>query len=291
MISRATTAPHLVTNVEFQRILLTPTLAAKFLEHNRCNRELSHRTADCYGRDIKAGNWGECAQPIQFTRHWDDPECLMLDGQHRCMAVCRAGVSVHVWVAINVPEESGNNTDRNRPKGFRDRMKFKGRPISTRGEALIRRIDRMATGRTNKLSDREMEVLWERNEDAIAWACSLPRVSRVTRAASLAPLSLAHELYPAEVEAFTDAVISGEGLSATSPELRIRDRLLQTAQANREVSDVLALETITALGFALDGRPMKVLRASPLHWFKLRKDLGWGDEADVWATGVSRAKL
>jgi hypothetical protein len=73
-------------NVRWQRI--TPAQAAKILrDQNTLNRDPSHPKVKQWADDMAGGLWNEeLASPIKF-----DKEGLLFDGQHRLMALVKAG--------------------------------------------------------------------------------------------------------------------------------------------------------------------------------------------------------
>lgn len=75
--------------------LITPEAAATYLRHNEHNprKAISRRQVDVYARDMKAGKWFANGEAIVFDANGD-----LKDGQHRLMAIVKAGVPVYMFV-------------------------------------------------------------------------------------------------------------------------------------------------------------------------------------------------
>ena len=81
---------------------LTPAIAEDWLFHcNTRNRPLNDKFVNYLVDEIKAGRWQLTHQGIAFSDNQ-----VLLDGQHRLLAVALAGMTVPVRVFINEPAES-----------------------------------------------------------------------------------------------------------------------------------------------------------------------------------------
>ena len=87
--------------MKFEKINITPSMAAGFLKNNPMNRKLKKRIVASYAVAMKNGDWKE-----------DSPEVIsfsgggvLIDGQHRLNAIVVAQVPVTMWVATDVPKE------------------------------------------------------------------------------------------------------------------------------------------------------------------------------------------
>lgn len=59
-------------------VLVTPELAAEWLNHNTRNREKRPKRIAAYARDMAAGRWRRSGEAIKFA-----PDGTLLDGQNR----------------------------------------------------------------------------------------------------------------------------------------------------------------------------------------------------------------
>lgn len=78
-----------------EKVLVTPEMAAEFLEHNyKDNRLLRKTVVMKYAEDMKNGKWNEdLCDPLYFS---DEDE--LLNGQHRLHAVIMSGTSIHFYL-------------------------------------------------------------------------------------------------------------------------------------------------------------------------------------------------
>ena len=86
----------MVANVE----TITPEIAEAYMERNKINRSVSNHTVAKYANDMSNGMWQINGEPIVF-----DVNGNLKDGQHRLLAVIRAGVPVSMLVVRGVSED------------------------------------------------------------------------------------------------------------------------------------------------------------------------------------------
>lgn len=80
---------------------ITPEIATEYLKHNKVNRKVRAYAVSNYARDMKDGKWELSPQGISFYENGD-----LADGQHRLLAVTRAGIPVDFYVTYDVPASS-----------------------------------------------------------------------------------------------------------------------------------------------------------------------------------------
>jgi len=88
-----------------ERILLTPEMAQEFLAiNNPKNRKIRQTKVNSIAQDILAGRWDERLAYIQDPL-MIDTDGVFQNGQHRCLAVIKAGRPVWTYIERNVPPE------------------------------------------------------------------------------------------------------------------------------------------------------------------------------------------
>lgn len=109
-------------NIITKEVLLTPELAREFLtENDPRQRALNQGHAGTLARDIVRGGWDDrMSEPIDFSA-----EGYMINGQHRCMAVIKAGVPIVAKVRYNCPPEWFEKYDRAKARTVTDYYKGK----------------------------------------------------------------------------------------------------------------------------------------------------------------------
>jgi hypothetical protein len=75
---------------------VTPETAQQWLKHNDYNRPLNQRLVEKYARQMRAGKWRRTHQGIAF-----DSRGMILDGQHRLMAIVRSGQVIPMLIFLN----------------------------------------------------------------------------------------------------------------------------------------------------------------------------------------------
>lgn len=78
-------------------ITVTPEIAAFCLSRNKSNRAVNSSRVQTYSNEMAGGRWLLNHQGIAFNNFGN-----MFDGQHRCLAVIRSGVSVQMFVTFGV---------------------------------------------------------------------------------------------------------------------------------------------------------------------------------------------
>ena len=87
-----------------EKIVLTPEMAKKFLEHNyKNNRRVRPLAVGKLAEDIQSGRWNpelsKFQDPLLFTK-----DGTLINGQHRCHAVVESGLSIEIYAEYDVPE-------------------------------------------------------------------------------------------------------------------------------------------------------------------------------------------
>lgn len=105
------------------QVTINPELAEEWLTAlNRDNRPLVESYLTRLVEQAKEGNFLEyTGETIKF-----DPDGLLLDGQHRLTAIVRAGITLTLWVAFQVPREAFKVIDTGRRRSAGDTLYVEG---------------------------------------------------------------------------------------------------------------------------------------------------------------------
>ncbi len=92
--------------IKYERTIVTPALARKWLELNAENNRLPRpRKIQAYARDMASGNWNsDSGETIKF-----DKNGILVDGQNRLQAVLLADMSIAMDVVTGLPELAVSN--------------------------------------------------------------------------------------------------------------------------------------------------------------------------------------
>lgn len=83
--------------MRFEVETITPQKAAEYLKKNRVNRNIRRHTVDKYAEDMRNGAWELNGESICFSENGE-----LKDGQHRLMAIIKAGVPIKSAVCRGV---------------------------------------------------------------------------------------------------------------------------------------------------------------------------------------------
>lgn len=114
---------------------LTPELAANLIGRNNRNRNISVRNYSKIVRAIERDEWVFNGEAIKVA-----DTGLLLDGQHRCLAVIETGKSIRVVLIQGLPESTRDTMDTGRPRTLGNVLQMRGHKDSNRLAAAIRRM-------------------------------------------------------------------------------------------------------------------------------------------------------
>jgi hypothetical protein len=127
--SKAATAAPAPPQITMVMEDITPEQAEKYLamnvDHNRAVRDIK---VSRYANSMTEGHWLATSSTIKFDR-----DGHLIDGQHRLMAIIRAGITVRMAVARNESPASIHVIDTNTPRNGGDSLVFAG--LTPRGKA------------------------------------------------------------------------------------------------------------------------------------------------------------
>lgn len=105
--------------VSFEEI--TPEIAQEWMTHNLHNRPLRERTVSTLVAAIKRGEWVVNGDTIRF-----DTDGVLIDGQHRLVAVIKSGKSISSYVIRGLPPVVQETIDIGNHRGYHDILALRG---------------------------------------------------------------------------------------------------------------------------------------------------------------------
>lgn len=239
-------------------VVITPKLAAQWLKTISRQRPISDATVQMYVEQVKAGKWELSGQTIVFsdTGH-------LLDGQHRLMAVERAGKSIECVVVRGVKESVYDVLDTGRKRNTRDALVAAG--IDHAGFALasavtwILRFQRgVSTNRGKRaVTNREAVEFVEQHRDVLN---SLKFGSLAYQIVGSVGLATAmHYLFRRkdvdQADQFLLDLGEGAGLNGNHPVHLVRKRLIANRIAKQKLSRLdVAASIIKAWNLVRSGK-------------------------------------
>lgn len=248
---------------------VTPYMAETWLKKNIRNRSPNQTRVETIAADILAGRWVVNGDAIRFGA--DDE---LYDGQHRLMAICKAGVAVESNVVRGLEPEARDMIDMGGAvRNARDVVAITdGINVSKAHVAWVVAADKMLdlgtlNSSTNAVTAAGLRRAIERHAPAakaLGDALGSGNHRRLVSAASIAAMLIAWKSAPEKTVAFAEAVKTGEGLVAGDPALTFRNFLIdaQGKRVGSSARDDIALRTFTALDAHVRGESIKLLRAN-----------------------------
>jgi hypothetical protein len=123
------------TEPEIEVIEITPDLAREWVGHNTHNRKTRQRVVLAYAADMAAGDWAWNGEGIKF-----DVNGVLLDGQHRLLAIIESGVTVRMPVFRGLPPETQETMDGGVTRKFSDVLTLRGERDAHVLAAITRKI-------------------------------------------------------------------------------------------------------------------------------------------------------
>ena len=172
--------------IQFQKLLITPSIAKQFLEANIANRRVKIPVLIQYSNDMLNGRWKEdTAETIKISKTG-----VVLDGQHRLMAIIKSGVSVFFTVATNLEDSVFDVIDTGSSRNSSDTFKVKGIkqdtsiPSTIAFYNLLSKSMKQGTQKNNKSTNAmlleqyyEDEIFWQNiARQSHAWYLSFAKI-------------------------------------------------------------------------------------------------------------------
>lgn len=136
-----------ITKASVERV--TPAVAQAWLELNLSNRNIRKDQVNRYARDMLAGNWAVTGEAIKFGQSGQ-----LIDGQHRLLAIVKAGVTVDVFVVTGLPDTIQGVLDSGRARTAADTLRMGGYASSNLLAAIVRK--RISLGAPSHVSSSEV---------------------------------------------------------------------------------------------------------------------------------------
>jgi hypothetical protein len=242
-------------------VTMTPDLARMYLERNVDNVPVVQSKVDRYAEMMATGRWPLTHQGIAF-----DEFLHMIDGQHRCLAVIKAGVSVQMFVTFNVPRETFAYIDQGRARGAGQVLRVRNGNLVAAILRVVWRVERgvpLTSGRVN-VSPDEVLAMFARYPEVEVIASRVHQANRILTPSVHGGLLLQawHSPHKGRIDEWLEAVVDGVGLGAKSPVLHLRNRFILTPgnKLGLGLSYVLMVKAWNAF---VVGREVGVLKFNP----------------------------
>ena len=240
---------------------LTPTLARQLLEQNPINRVIQPKLVTKYASDMKADRWQNNGETVVISESGN-----LLDGQHRCRAVLKSGVTIPVFVVRGAPEEAFKTLGQGKSRTTTDMLGIAGY-VNTKTVAAIAAFAHFyASGAQldNRATGSEMLNLVVKHP-YITEAAYMVTCSRRFPKSSLGLVALLgneDRKYDFELAAFIDGVVHGENLAKGDPRHTLREWFFSRSNVKgvRVRAQMVHAATIRAWNAWVEGKTLLVIR-------------------------------
>lgn len=253
-------------SIRYERVLVTPELAKRWLRDNAENQRNTKPTKIAgYARDMLNGNWNsDSGETIKFNVLGK-----LIDGQNRLFAVVKASVAVEFDVAYGLPVEAMQVIDSGAARSGMDVLKIANATDRARTSGIVRWVllweQKVYMGRgSSLLNPTNTEVLQRFREDSGAFTAAAKRATDCQHRGlgTGAPAGVAHYLFSKidseQTHQFFDQYVSGANLPDRSAVLALRNKMARLRVDRLTRPEQLALFIRTWNAFRI-GKPMSQL--------------------------------
>jgi len=243
-------------SVIYRILMVTPAYAKEILKNNSRNyRKLNMRRVSSYATAMKNNEWELNHQSIAI-----DFNGVLLDGQHRLMAVVESGMTVPMSVCFNAPPGSVTSSDETLTRKNadhlysmrRNRLKYNESQVA----AILTCLNELSNGGNKvKLSKPKALVLFDRYESNINAICEVLTVNDVVATSAIkAALVFAHVSHPHEASSFAETLNSLK-YKGGSPELALAQFLKSDVYKTNHRRRTM-LRVLKCLLYSINGKRM-----------------------------------
>lgn len=270
---------------------ISPDQATRYLSKNTQNRKIRESVVDHYANMMKRNQWLMTHQGICFS---DDD--VLLDGQHRLLAIVKAGIPVSMLVTRGVSHIMDNGSqidvmdviDCGKMRSVGDQLQLSHgipNPNSVAGACNI--VARICCGaRFHRVSTPQALAINRIYSEQIQTAIKMMSYFKPGRISSIVgALAFAMKSHPAETIVFAEGLASGEGLKKSSSVLTLRNWIVNTAGRGigRRIGgpagvshidrDVMAEIVLNMVYAHIEDRPLTQVRRAEggVEWFRAKQ--------------------
>lgn len=228
-------------NIKFTKV--TPRMAKELLQQNTNNRPVRKSNLEALTRDMVEGRYQFNGDAIRIST-----DNVLLDGQHRLMAIVESGVTQDMLVITNLPPETMKTIDAGVKRTNGDRLSLSGYKWGNNLSAVLNLMHGMAYGleKRNLTSTETYEAI-ERHvglEHSIAITSSCP-VGGKSYIAALHYIGT-FTGHANLADEFAEVFKTGHSANPNHPARVARERILRMKAEKKAVNRAEQMEILTA---------------------------------------------
>lgn len=257
-----------------------PAQAQKYLEHNLNNRRLREGAVRRFAREMECGRWYLHHQGIAFNDAGQ-----LIDGQHRLKAIILSGKTIEMNVTRGIRDNgtvAAHFIDIGNVRSIGDQLSITtGMKNANNIVAAARIIGDICYadggkfsqgGGANSYTIPIVQGILKHYEEQIQLVLMALSHSKLRPAGVVGAMAFCANAYPGVLR-FAEGVGTGEMLEADSPELALRNWLLQPRQ-NKKIGRSELFEIVAGAARAyLDDKPLSKVARAPkaLEYFRKKQ--------------------
>lgn len=141
--------------MKIEKVLVTPEIAAKWLANNTQNRNVNQSRVNRYTRDMIDNKWRtDTGEIIKISK-----DGVILDGQHRLIAVVNSKESIYFHVGFNMDNDLFQVLDTGKSRSGVDVLKISGVKNTSAVSSLINSYNQYINTNSRKGSNGELTNL------------------------------------------------------------------------------------------------------------------------------------
>lgn len=258
----------------FKKMIIGPKEAQTLLEKNISeNRSVRKAQVLRYANDMKGGRWKtNTGETIKITN-----DGTVVDGQHRLLAVIKAGVEIEFEVAFNVSSDTFDVLDTGCTRTAGDSFKVSGIRNANAIPAIIQQYHILSTGngvsddasKSQRLTNAQLlqqyylnETYWQEvAKKGHLWYRSFSRILKQSWTSGL--YAFLETLDDNKAFEFMEQLCTGANITHEVINL-LRNKLISDVQAQRRISQGVKMGLIIKAWnvFRMD-KPIKILKFDP----------------------------
>lgn len=224
--------------------MLTPEIAEFLMGRNMKNRKIDKFRIEQYVRDIKSG-WKHNGDSIRVSL-----SVVMLDGQHRCLAVMETGIAIETTLSYGLDDDVFETIDTGKARTTADVFYIAGVENNTRMTAITKFVMNFKKGcyenaargySRGKLAITNTHALefFQANKDSLeqSYYYGFNKDNKIVSGTILAALHfIFKERNKFLADNFCKSLADGVGLPKDSPIYVLRNKLIQDARLKRKMN-------------------------------------------------------
>lgn len=219
---------------------ITPEIATALLKQNTRNRVKRDRHVDFLASEMVNGRWILTPDSI-----WIAPDGVLIDGQHRLMAIVQSGVTLSLHVSRDVPEDAQNASGFGAQRTVADQLQLAGMENAKDIVAAIRALVAICCyHNAPKIGTGFAQIVFEEFRKELLFTFQHIRPFKPGRKAwAIGALALAYSA-DRSVGSFIEALGSGENLRRDHPAFAIRKWFMDGGKSLRSTYKRRSVETL-----------------------------------------------